>query len=67
MKKTVDKIIKNKYIKEFNNDSPLIFKEALENINKLNEEGMIVNLYNENKDAQIIPQQNNFNAPKPVN
>ena len=26
------------------------------------------NLYNENKDAaQIIPQQNNFNAPKPVN
>jgi len=49
MKKTVDMIIKNKYIKEFNNDSPLIFKEALENINKLNDEGMIVNLFNENK------------------
>ena len=25
------------------------------------------NIYNENKDAQINPQQNNFNAPKPVN
>ena len=25
------------------------------------------NLYNENKDLQINPQQNNFNAPKPVN
>lgn len=49
MKKTVDMIIKNKYIKDFNNDSPLIFKEALENINKLNDEGMLVNLYNENK------------------
>lgn len=49
MKKTVDMIIKSKYIKEFNNNSPLIFKEALENINKLNEEGMIINLFNENK------------------
>ena len=25
------------------------------------------NLYNENKDVQINPQQNNFNPPKPVN
>ena len=25
------------------------------------------NLYNENEEAQINPQQNNFNAPKPVN
>jgi len=49
MKKTVDMIIKNKYIKEYNNNSPLIFKEALENINKLNDEGMLINLFNENK------------------
>jgi hypothetical protein len=25
------------------------------------------NIYNENKNAQINPQQNNFNATKPVN
>ena len=49
MKKTVDMIIKNKYIKDYNNGSPLIVKEALENINKLNDEGMIVNLFNENR------------------
>lgn len=46
-RKQVDMIIKNKFIKSFNNNSTLIFKEALININKLNEEGMIVKLFNE--------------------
>jgi len=49
MIKEVDMIIKSKFDKQYKSGSPLITKESLININKLNEEGMLCNLYYEDK------------------
>lgn len=50
MKKEVSMNIKNKYLKIYKEGSPLITKEALININKLNDEGMLVKLYSEDNE-----------------
>ncbi len=48
-RKTVDMTIKNKWIKPFNDNNPLVFKEALNNFKKLKDEGMLIDLYDEKK------------------
>ena len=51
------------------NSAPLnpIIPPPVENNNFTQPLSEETNIYNENKDAQINPQQNNFNADKPVN
>lgn len=46
-KKQVSLIIKNKWLKSFDNKNPLISKEAILNHHNLKEEGSLVNVYDE--------------------
>ncbi|MEA3354797.1 MAG: class I SAM-dependent rRNA methyltransferase [Campylobacterota bacterium] len=49
MNKTVDITIKEKYIKEYSEGYPLISLETIENIDSLDEEGFILDLYDNKK------------------
>lgn len=46
-KKQVSLIVKNKWVKSFDNKNPLINKEAISNPQNLNDEGAIVNVYDD--------------------
>lgn len=49
MNKTIDITIKQRFIKEYQEGYPLISLEAIENIDKLTQEGLIVNLLDNKK------------------